>query len=127
MEPYHSSQFTLHELAANDERLPLRPPKPNTRVSHQTRKETWSEPIAPPAETLCCECERADLKTWNCLQCDDSFCDVCWAKQRPHRVRAPLRFDHLALAPWCALDFSFAVVNYTDVLIDGLLAWEDRR
>lgn len=120
MEPSHDAQFTFHELAADDGRLPPRPLKPNSGISHQTRKATLSESTATPAETLCCECECADLKTWNCIQCDDSFCDVCWAKQRPHRVRAPLRFDNMALAPWRALDLPLAVVKYTDTRVISL-------
>lgn len=78
MEPCQNSQFTLLELPEDDEQSCALP-------------NSWlfSKPSASSAQTFCCECERTDLKTWKCLQCDDSFCDTCWAKQRPHRVRAP--------------------------------------
>lgn len=33
----------------------------------------------------CCVCDRS-VKVWKCVQCDDSFCDQCWAQQRPHFV-----------------------------------------
>lgn len=90
MEPCHNSQFTLRDLSEDDER-PY--PLPNPRI--------LSKPSTSPAQTFCCECERADLKTWICLQCDDSFCDTCWAKQRPHRVGVPSpRFNHETLDLW---------------------------
>ncbi|KAK0721616.1 hypothetical protein B0T26DRAFT_800576 [Lasiosphaeria miniovina] len=40
--------------------------------------------LTPSGRTPCCDCGCA-VKAWKCVQCDDSFCDDCWPKQRPHR------------------------------------------
>ncbi|KAF4967420.1 hypothetical protein FSARC_5033 [Fusarium sarcochroum] len=37
------------------------------------------------APVLCCVCQHSSRKAWNCVYCDDSFCDECWLKERPHR------------------------------------------
>ena len=78
--------------AENDSRGdhgPALPPKP----THLRQPSAADFNPNPPASYLlpqqgpfpCCMCTRI-IKTWKCVQCDDSFCDYCWPKQRPHLV-----------------------------------------
>jgi len=50
--------------------------------------------LPPPSRSnsaaeLCDVCKRTGSRTWTCIQCNnDSFCEVCWSKERAHRPGA---------------------------------------
>lgn len=45
-----------------------------------------SAAAGPPLPARPCEgCKCANLKTFFCVNCDSSFCDECWQKERPHQ------------------------------------------
>jgi energy-coupling factor transporter ATP-binding protein EcfA2 len=81
----------------SDRMLPGRPPPPR-RVSQSSKAIQHSEESqAPPLPNLPCEvCEKANVHTYYCVNCDGSFCDECWDQERPHRLgkRGPDGLPH---------------------------------
>jgi len=64
---------------------------------------SYSLPISgsPPSRTLlysstCETCDRRDVTTFYCVNCDSTFCDDCWKLERPHRPgkKGPDGFPH---------------------------------
>lgn len=62
-----------------------RPPPPDKPLSLRTKSEPVLQQPQINVPGQCCDCTRS-VKVWKCVQCDDSFCDDCWVKQRPHLV-----------------------------------------
>lgn len=57
----------------------------NSQVSNQIPVPSRSTSVNEP----CCVCGCQDKQTFTCVQCNnDSFCDSCWGKERPHRPGA---------------------------------------
>lgn len=76
-----ASRIATPRTSRSFQEPPVLPPLPRTAALPIPASNEKSDRAFKSCEV----CEEHHKRAWNCVDCDMYFCDVCWAKQGPHK------------------------------------------